>query len=93
MLEAKCMHKSGLHLVGNGIHASNAKDIVRDDGAHSWEMESSLCKDKFEDLTGLDSSLCKRKRGLKLGGDGIQTVQKTGLKMARIGSNLCRKHD
>ncbi len=32
MVEAKCMHKSGLHLVGNGIHASNAKDIVRDDG-------------------------------------------------------------
>jgi hypothetical protein len=64
---AKCMHKSGLHLVGNGIHASNAKDIVRDDReqnpicAHRWEMESSLCKDKFEDLTGLDSSLCRRK--------------------------------
>jgi hypothetical protein len=32
MVGAKYMHNTGLNLMGNGTHASNAKDIVRDDG-------------------------------------------------------------
>jgi hypothetical protein len=39
---AKFTHKTGLNLVGNGTHASNAKDIGKDDGNRIQSVHTSL---------------------------------------------------